>query len=93
MESNEFSDKELIPFSISEDEYRDSNESIVYSDNSDLQDNEKEIQIIRYSGSTQWDEEGESLFLSFFSLCENRNLDICVADKRASALVVAKRGR
>lgn len=62
----------------------------------------KETKLVRYSGSTetqsiQWDDEGMPLFSygeGFFKLkntkllCENRNLDICVADSHARAVVV-----
>lgn len=86
VESKEFSEEELTNLP-----YLGSKDSDACSEHSE--DNEKNIQIIRYSGSTkkqsiQWDYEGKPLFLSGFSLCENRNLDICVADKRAGALVV-----
>ena len=50
---------------------------------------------MRYSGSTetksiQWDDRGRPLYKSsdFSYLCENRNLDICVADGDARAVVV-----
>ena len=59
-------------------------------------DNDKQTKIVRYSGSTekqcvQWDDEGQPLFKSgnyIKDLTENRNLDICVADNRAGAVVV-----
>ena len=55
--------------------------------------------VVRYSGSTekqniQWDDQGKPLYTSHLCLhnynylCENRNLDICVADSDARAVVV-----
>ena len=51
--------------------------------------------VVRYSGSTetksiQWDDRGRPLYKSsdFSYLCENRNLDICVADGDVRAVVV-----
>ena len=53
---------------------------------------------MRYSGSTekqtlQWDDQGKKLYTSGFQnntkyIVENRNLDICVADCEAGAVVV-----
>ena len=59
-------------------------------------DNGEEVKIVRYSGITekqiiQWDEQGHPLYSNrhFFKyLCENGNLDICVADNGANAVVV-----
>ena len=58
-------------------------------------DDEKQTQVARYSGSTekqsiQWDDQGKPLYSSedIKYLSENRNLDICVADCGADAVVV-----
>nr|XP_022301632.1 uncharacterized protein LOC111109702 [Crassostrea virginica] len=67
-------------------------------------DDYEQTKVVRYSGSTekqsiQWDDQGNKLFTSGFPfykvfslmyryLNENRNLDICVADGLAGAVVV-----
>ena len=58
----------------------------------------KQTKVVCYSGSTekqsiQWDGPGKLLYSSdrnnnIKNLCENRNLDICVADSAANAVVV-----
>nr|XP_022305360.1 uncharacterized protein LOC111112238 isoform X2 [Crassostrea virginica] len=56
----------------------------------------KQTKVMRYSGSTetqtiQWDDRGNPIYSSFYGtkyLSENRNLDICVADYDARAVVV-----
>nr|XP_022324070.1 uncharacterized protein LOC111124986 [Crassostrea virginica] len=57
---------------------------------------DKQTKVVRYSGSTekqsiQWDDQGKPLpsyFVYTKYLSENRNLDICVADSGAGAVVV-----
>ena len=58
---------------------------------------DRHTKIVRYSGSTetqsiQWDDRGKPLYTSGNNntkdISENRNLDICVADYRAGAVVV-----
>ena len=59
-------------------------------------DDGKHTKVVRYSGTTEkqsipWDDQGKQLYTSGYSskyLSENRNLDICVADRDASAVVV-----
>ena len=58
----------------------------------------EETKVVRYSGSKekqsiQWDDHGSPLFTTgpqfkYMYLSENRNLDICVADHEAGAVVV-----
>nr|XP_022304509.1 uncharacterized protein LOC111111685 [Crassostrea virginica] len=61
-------------------------------------DDDKQTKVVRYSGSTekqsiQWDDQGKPLYSPNYLntikyLSENRNLDICVADHDARAVLV-----
>jgi hypothetical protein len=59
-------------------------------------EDETQAKVVRYSGSTekqtiQYDDEGQSLYpgnAKIKYISENRNLDICVADSEAGAVVV-----
>ena len=60
-----------------------------------VSNNGEETKIVRFSGSAekqviQWNEHGHPLFSKSYTkyLCENGNLDICMADNGANAVVV-----
>lgn len=61
-----------------------------------ISDIDKQTKLVRYSGSTekqtiQYDDKGQSLYSAseyIKLIAENRNLDICVADAYANAIVV-----
>ena len=76
---------------IMENVYMVSNDSSEYSEVTEYNEKNYKLYVIQAQQkkqSIQWDEEGKPLFLSGSCLCANRNLDICVADERACALVV-----
>lgn len=60
-----------------------------------ISDDNNQSRVVRYNGSIekqiiQWDNLGNPIFQSIGSLTENRNLDICVTDSVAGAVVVVR---